>query len=289
MFPMNETGEGDVGGSGGSGIAGDGADSGAGGAVVGDSVHDTGSGGEAEPSAEGTGTPTEEEAIVEIDGVKYTPSQVAEALNISANQSKFADENHKRAEELNVLQKYLEEARQGVINPHQSVTPNVETPSAVTGEQLQQMIYENPNQAMETINNMIDNAVNGAVGDASEKADAKSAFLTEYPDFNQVTNSPEYNNFVNISPLGQYMNPVTGFLAFKNAQSAEQIKNATAEGFNSGEKATVANLKAKSNIKVLNGGGVSTPPGKAQITADTPHGDILNGAVARIKQMRGEA
>lgn len=227
-----------------------------------------------------------EEAIVELEGVKYTPSEIQEALEIKSNQAAFTTKNQEEAQRLNVLSGVIEEARLALSGPRPANTSNVPTPNganAPTAEQFQQMLLsDNPGEAMAYLANFIQESVTTQ----TTEAQAKTAFETAHPDYNQVINSPEYRAYKAGSPLGAYMNDLNGFLSYKLSVSGDATKTAAAEAIKEGEKIAAANAKAKANLKIINSGGGTSPPAATKITPESSPGEIENAAVAAIVQGR---
>lgn len=223
-----------------------------------------------------------DEPIVELDGQKFTAADIQEALEIKKNQAEFTTKNQAEAERLNTLQRVIEETRQGLINQNVN-TPAPGQPSKdlsnVTPEQFRDMLLgDNPGEAITQLVNFI----NQTVGSQTDKTAAESAFLSAHPDYLQTLQSPEYKSFIAANPMGRYLNDVNGFLTYKLSTKGNDVKAAETKGFNDGEKSAAANAKAKANIRILNGSGGTTPPAKAQITPDTPHGDVLNAATEAL-------
>lgn len=248
---------------------------------------------DADKPAEGTPPvetpPEEDEAVVELDGEKFTASQIQEALKIQKNQSDFTSKNQAEAERLNTLARVIEEARQGITN--QSVgTPGSGSQSLQDGagsiqtaEQFRDsLLGDNPQEAIAQLATYIKDTI----GKHSNEKDAENAFTTAHPDFRQVVSSPEYKTFVAQNPLGRYLNDVNGYYEFKASTTGKALDDAKTNSFKDGEKTAQAHTRAKSNLKILNSGGGVSIPAKTQITSDTSHGDILNAATAFLSSKR---
>lgn len=219
----------------------------------------------------------DEEPLVELDGEKFTEKQITDALNIMKNQSDFTAKNQAEAERLNTLARVIEETRQGLINRPVD-TPATQTPNAIpamTAEQFRDgLMGDNPAEALTQMVNFI----NDAVASKTSESKAETAFMTAHPDYLQTINSPEFKTFKSSSPLAVHLNDLSVYYEYKASITGGKVTDAKKEGIKEGEKTAILNAKAKANLKILNGRGGVVIPSKAQITPDTPHGDVLNAA-----------
>ncbi len=219
---------------------------------------------------------SEPQYLLEVDGQKLTEEDIRSAVTSHANETKWKGELSQKGEELNVIQRALEERRLQAINPTvDPAQPRTPQTSRITGEQLQEMIYNKPDEALSQIDNLIQDAVNQAVRDYSSKQEIKDAFMRDYPAFNETVNSREFQTFMLSKP---YFNPVNGYLAYDAIQKGK-------EGFNKGEQDTIKNLKAKGGIKVLSGGGATIPQTPPNLK-DLSEADFLNAATQALLKKR---
>lgn len=241
----------------------------------------------AEGDVKPEGDPKPEEAVMELDGEKYTKAEVIEAFKTHKNQSDFTAKNQAEAERLNVLQGVLEKARQGLSNPSVSTPAGSQPPQEGAGikssEQFRDaLLGDNPGEAMALLATFIQDTV----GKQTSQNQAENAFVTAHPDFKKVIASPEFQTFKATSPLGQYLNDVNGYYEFKSSTTGKALTEAEAKGLKDGELKAQAHARAKGNLKIINGGGgVSIPAGK-QITPTSSRGDIEKAAINFIMSKR---
>ena len=220
---------------------------------------------------------TPEEAVFQIGDEKFTATEVESALNMSKNQDSINTKNQEESARLNTLARVIEETRLGLSN--QPVDTSVPANTKMTAEGFRDgLLGDNPSEAIAQMVNLINETVASKTGEV----EAKNAFTTKYPDYNQVVNSSEYKTFISQDPMGQYLNDVNGFLSYKLSTTGNDVKIAETNGFKKGETQTMANIKAKGNLKVLNNDGGVSLPTKTQITSETPQGDVERGAVANL-------
>lgn len=249
---------------------------------------DTDLGGDPAPPADpapADPAPPVEEAMVELDGEKYTATQIQEALQISKNQSEFTTKNQEEAARLNTMAKMIEEVRQGPISQTVEAQPSSQN-TILTQEDAvkfqEALLSENPSEAITQLVTFIQSTVSTQANE--EKAE--NAFMTAHPDYLQVISSPEFKTFKAQSPLGNYLNDVNGYYEFKASTSGAALEAATAAGVKEGEKTANAHAAAKAGLTILNGGGGVQQPARTQITPDMSHGDVLNKATAFLAASR---
>jgi len=288
MFPMMAD-EADAGGSGGAGTV-TGADSGDAGTVVTDSVDKDVPGGNGDQKP----ADTDPQYILEIgegaDARKLTQEDIFAALDAVDNKKSWETKLHERGEQLNIVEKMLEENRMKAINPDvnpQQIPGQAQTEKpAVTGQQLQDMILERPDEAMSVIDNLIQSAVSTAVGNYWTQSEAKNSFMSAHSDYDQTVNGSEFRDFMATNPLAPYLNSVNAFYEFKLHQANQLVENASKDGFNKGEKTTLDNLKAKGNIRVLAGGGAGMSAVQTQSTKDMSPAERASAAIQFLEKVR---
>lgn len=237
-----------------------------------------------EEAAQETDESSEDQPLLEIDGEKLTAAQIQEALQVYRNQAEFTTKNQQEAERLNVMAKVIEETRLGLIGQNAN-TPTVshENTSAFSAEQFQEaLLGDNPGEAMTQLANFIQQTV----AKQTSEVEARNTFMKTHPDYNETINSPGYKAFIANSPLGPYLNDVTGYYEYKATVIGDAVKDAETNGFKEGEKKALSNARAKTNIKLLNSSGGVSQPARAQITPDTPHVDVLNAATQFLASKR---
>lgn len=284
MFPMVD--DDGAGGDGGGGTASGGdSDANTGEAVVADSTGDV-TPAPAPAPTDGDQTPPAPDYVFEYQGKNLTADDVIAALDSHDNRTNWEGKLHSKGEELNILAKVLEGQRQTAINP--TVNPNVQTPQTqipeITGQQLQDMILERPDEAMATIGNLINSAVQESLGQYGNHMEAKNTFMSDNADYNKIVASPEFLSYQNAHP---HYNQVNAYAFYKLEKANQDIERATKEGFNKGEQITIQNQKAKGTLRVLAGSGGSGAPANApQNVAGMSNAERATAAIQMIQKNR---
>lgn len=203
---------------------------------------------------------TTDAPIIQLGEKTFTESQLLEAIDAYENKQKWSGELSQKGAELNQLREMIEQARQAVINP-QPVAPQVAPVQGVTGEQLRDLLLNDPNQAMSVINNLIEQSVAHTTEAVSTKQEIKNRFLSEHQDYPNTIATPEFKQFMANYP---YYNEVNGYFAYQLSQAKAKLAEAEKTGFQKGEQNTINNLKAKGQIKVLTGAGAPPVAPKSQ-------------------------
>jgi hypothetical protein len=224
--------------------------------------------------------------LFEYGDKKFTAEDITAAIDSHNNRTSWETKNLQKNEELNILARVLEEQRQAALNPN--VNPSVQTPQTqlpqITGAQLQEMIYERPDEAMATIGNLIQSAVQDSLGQFGNHMEAKNSFLSKYSDFNETIANPEFLSYQNANP---HFNQVNAYAFYKLEKANQNIERATKEGFNKGEQTTIQNQKAKGTLRVLAGGGGSGVSTNApQNIASMSPAERASAAVQAIQKIR---
>lgn len=243
-----------------------------------------GAGGEPEPLS------------VELDGKAYSEEQLIAMIEASQNFASREEALQQRGADINALMASAEKARGEHMGsegaPH---TPSGASPLELTGEQLRDMILENPDGFKDNLGRyiaeVVASSVGTAVGDMDSRNTAQTHFTGKHGDFNEVMQSPEFAEFFRTLPTdgqGQPIyNEVNAFYEYKNAMLEGKLAAAEKAGFKLGEEATRANTDARNRIKVLRGGGGMPAHGApGPDVKKMSHGAFLNDASALIEGMR---
>jgi hypothetical protein len=161
--------------------------------------------------------------------------------------------------------------------PH---TPGPAQPTGTpefTGAELREMILDDPEKAMTSIGQMIQNAVSAEIGNFKTQNTGESHIKDAYPDMHQTLQSPEFTTFFNSLPYDpttgdSFYSPVSAYLAFEVQNLKTQLAAAEKAGFKQGQETAHKTIQASNKIKLLRGGGHSqpSPQGKTveQMTPD---------------------
>lgn len=196
------------------------------------------------------------------------------------NMSRWRGELAKKGEELNTQAKVLEMLRQNYM---QGGTPQVNTPATepqITGEQLRELFEIDPEKAKGVINSMVQEAVR----ESTTRTSAEQAFYARYPDYQQVVQTPEFQQFLQANPGFSLAN---AYFALKNQNLERQIEEAKKAGYLKGQEETIKNMQAKGNLRVLRPGGGAPSPNPVDIK-NMSHAERVNAATQAILAMRQE-
>lgn len=196
------------------------------------------------------------------------------------NMSKWRGELAKKGEELNTQAKVLEMLRQQYL---QGGTPQVNAPATepqITGEQLKELFEVDPEKAKSVINSMVQEAVR----ESTSRMSAEQAFYGHYPDYQQMVQTPEFQQFLQTNPG---FSSVNAYFALKNQNLEKQIEEAKKAGFLKGQEVTIKNMRAKGALKVLRPGGGAPAPNPVDIK-NMSHAERVNAATQAILAARQE-
>ncbi len=196
------------------------------------------------------------------------------------NMSKWRGELAKKGEDLNAQVKVLEMLRQQYL---QGGTPQVNAPTTepqITGEQLKELFEIDPERAKSVINNMVQEAVR----ESTTRTSAEQAFYSRYPDYHQMVQTPEFQQFLQVNPG---FSTVNAYFAVKNQNLERQIEEAKKAGFMKGQEETIKNMQVKGALRVLRPGGGAPAPNPVDIK-NMSHAERVNAATQAILAMRQE-
>jgi hypothetical protein len=120
----------------------------------------------------------------------------------------------------------------------------------------QNLLLENPaefdRKLGEYINSTVGERVDTVANEYITDAEVKNKFMASNSDYEDVTNSQEFQQFQSQHP--EY-GPATAYAFYKLAEANQQLEAAKQAGIQEGEQNTINNLKAKQGIKILTGQG----------------------------------
>lgn len=238
------------------------------------------------PVAEGA-TPTVTEgqetpsALFEYGGQQYDEQKIVEAIEALQNKSKWSSELSKKGEELNMMREIMEQYRQQGMSQQPQPAPMQQEQTPINGEMLQKLIFEQPDQAMNVIGGLIQQAVSQAVGQQSQTEQIRSKFLSEFSDYQQKVATPEVQQVMAENPG---YNQVHAYLINELRQARAQVAEAEKQGFRKGEQQTINNMKAKGALKVLTGGG--SPPIAPTQSGPMTHQQLLESITQKLETAR---
>jgi hypothetical protein len=242
-----------------------------------------------DPTPPEGGAEGEEPVSFQYGDKVLTEAELVAAIEASSRISEVEGALHAKNAEYNALAKIMETNR--VALQGQEPQPP-QAPAGMTGEQMRDMLMDNPDGFMNFLGNFISEAVTSGVssqvGEMDSKRTAESHFLGKHEDFNNTMANPEFREYVASLPTDSQGNPIyneaNAFLEFKLAKANAMLEKAKEAGFQAGEAAARENHVAAGRIKLLRGGG-ATPPAAAEGSdvKNMSHGQVLNAATQFIK------
>ena len=255
-------------------------------------------GGEPSPDkGDGAGGAGDEGPLsIQLGENTYSEAEIIAAIESHQNLTSREQALQERGEVINALQVSVEKARQEYMGgegaPH---APAGASPLELTGEQLRDMILENPDGFKDNLGKyiaeVVKSSVGTAVGDMDSRNTAQTHFAGKHPEFNETIRSSGFAEFSGKLPTDAAGNPiyndVNAFYEYENAGLREKLALAEKAGFKQGEEANRASNAARNSIKVLRGGGGMPPHGApGPDVRKMPHGAFLNDASKMIEGMR---
>lgn len=221
----------------------------------------------------------------------YTEDEIIEAIAARDEKATWEGKLHSRGEELNTLERALENQRLGIGGPQPAQTPGQPgegqpgQPPEFTVEDFKELILDGDPRAMEKFNDFMDYSVNTRLNGYNTQNVAKSYFSDNYSDAEQVMQSAGFREFSSKIPTDAngepIMGPTNAYFAYQLQEANQKVEAAEKAGFLKGEENAKANLVAKGNLRLLRAGGGVRPTTTTEPFKGT-QAEMLNAATQAL-------
>lgn len=222
--------------------------------------------------------PGNEPQAIQVGEAEYTLDQIQEALKSHETVESRLQEINQRQQEINTMAKAVEASYQQVVGRQPAAQPAQTEPTQMTPESFRDLLWDNPDKAMEVMQDMMRSTSN----EMYQTAETERVFFEKNPDYKEVVASPEFQAFR--AGLPGY-NDVNAYFAYKLEQGQTTAAQSREELTKEIEAEVIKNMQAKGLLNTtLKGPGAAPQPNSqgGPVTA----ADARNNAIAAIHQNR---